>query len=115
MMTKLAKLACPLAIAAALAFASGPANAQFGGMDMSQMQQMAPMLEMMKKQMGKRRFGQMMQMMAPMMAQMGGQGGFSGMPGGLAMPGGVDSASFGGGMPMMGGGMDMGQMMGMMR
>ena len=46
------------------ALTSVPAKAQFGGGagggDM--MTQMAPMLEMMKTKMGKRRFGQMMQM-----------------------------------------------------
>ena len=52
-----------------------PAKAQFagvwgggGGGDM--MTQMAPMLEMMKAKMGKRRFGMMMQTMGPMMGQM---------------------------------------------
>src|SRR5262249_42205673 len=100
-MTKLAKLTCPLAILAALSFASTPAKAQFGGMDEAQMQQFAPMLEMMKKQMGKQRFGEMMKMMGPMMMQMQGQGGFGGGFGGFG----------GGGMP---GGFDMGQMMSMM-
>jgi hypothetical protein len=58
------------------------------------MTQMAPMLEMMKAKMGKRRFGMMMQTMGPMMSQMmeGGGGGFGGMLGGGGMPGG-----FGGG------------------
>jgi hypothetical protein len=101
-MTRLAKFAGPIAILAALSFASAPAKAQFGGMDESQMQQFAPMLEMMKQKMGKRRFGQLMQTMGPMMSQMESQGGFSGLGGG-----------FGGGMPMMGSGMDMGQMMSM--
>ena len=103
-MTRLAKLACPLAVLAALSLASAPAKAQFGGMDESQMQQFAPMLEMMKQKMGKRRFGQLMQMMGPMMMQMEGQGGFSGMMGGMGS----------GGIPMMGsGGFDMGQIAGM--
>src|SRR5258706_5956460 len=64
---------------------TGPARAQFGGFggagggDM--MTQMAPMLEMMKAKMGKRRFGMMMQTMGPMMSQMmeGGGGGFGGV------------------------------------
>ena len=45
------------------------------------MTQMAPMLEMMKAKMGKRRFGQMMQTMGPMMGGMmeNGGGGFGGM------------------------------------
>ena len=43
------------------------------------MTQMAPMLEMMKAKMGKRRFGMMMQTMGPMMGQMmEGGGGISG-------------------------------------
>ncbi len=72
-----------------------PAKAQFaglgGGGDM--MTQMAPMLEMMKAKMGKRRFAMLMQTMGPMMSQMmdGGGGGFGGMLGG-GIPGG-----FGGG------------------
>jgi hypothetical protein len=69
---------------------TGPARAQFGGFggagggDM--MTQMAPMLEMMKAKMGKRRFGMMMQTVGPMMSQMmeGGGGGFGGMLGGGA-------------------------------
>lgn len=78
---------------------SAPAKAQFGGFgggggggDM--MTQMAPMLEMMKAKMGKRRFGMLMQTMGPMMGQMmeGGGGGFGGMLGGGGIPGG-----FGGG------------------
>src|SRR5258706_6907202 len=73
---------------------TGPARAQFGGFggagggDM--MTQMAPMLEMMKAKMGKRRFGMMMQTMGPMMSQMmeGGGGGFAGMVVGRANPAG---------------------------
>lgn len=69
------------------AMTSAPAKAQFGGMmggggdDM--MTQMAPMLEMMKAKMGKRRFAMLMQTMGPMMSRMmeGGGGGFSGMGG----------------------------------
>src|SRR5258705_595796 len=71
---------------------TGPARAQFGGFggagggDM--MTQMAPMLEMMKAKMGKRRFGMMMQTMGPMMSQMmeGGGGGFGGMLSGGGIP-----------------------------
>ena len=72
-----------------------PAKAQFpglggggGGDDM--MTQMAPMLEMMKAKMGKRRFGMMMQTMGPMMGRMmeggggGGLGGLGGMMGGMS-------------------------------
>ncbi len=49
------------------------------------MTQMAPMIEMMKAKMGKRRFGQMMQTMGPMMSRMtqNGGGGFGGTPGGF--------------------------------
>jgi hypothetical protein len=98
-MMSFAKLACPAAVLAALTFAA-PAHAQFGGMDMSQMQQQfTPMLEMMKQKMGKKRFGQLMQTMGPMMSQMmDGQGGGGGLGG------------FGGGA----GGFDMSQMMSMM-
>src|SRR6185437_6856250 len=73
------------------AVASAPANAQMGfgggggvgGEDM--MTQMAPMLEMMKAKMGKRRFAMLMQTMGPMMGQMmEGGGGLGGMfPGGM--------------------------------
>ena len=67
------------------------------------MTQMAPMLEMMKAKMGKRRFAALMQTMGPMMGQMmeggGGGRGFGGMIpgggggfGGMGIPGG-----FGGG------------------
>jgi hypothetical protein len=65
---------------------SMPAKAQFagisgggGGEDM--MTQMAPMLEMMKAKMGKRRFAMMMQTMGPMMSRMMEAGG--GTPGGF--------------------------------
>jgi hypothetical protein len=86
-----------------------PAKAQFGGGggggDM--MTQMAPMLEMMKAKMGKRRFGMMMQTMGPMMGQMmeggGGFGGSAGIPGG-----------FGGGYAPDGYGMGGGNIMGML-
>src|SRR5207253_10020964 len=68
------------------------------------MTQMAPMLEMMKAKMGKRRFGMMMQTMGPMMSQMmEGGGGFGGMLGGGGIPGGS-----GGGAPFAPGGYGMG-------
>src|ERR1700761_6979877 len=78
------------------AMTSAPAKAQFGGMmgggggeDM--MTQMAPMLEMMKARMGKRRFAMMMQTMGPMLSGMaeGGGGGLGGMGGGM-IPGGLE-------------------------
>ncbi len=49
-----------------------PAKAQFGGGGGGQdmMTQMAPMLEMMKAKMGKRRFAALMQTMGPMMSRM---------------------------------------------
>jgi hypothetical protein len=43
------------------------------------MTQMAPMLEMMKAKMGKRRFAMLMQTMGPMMSRMMEGGGFGGM------------------------------------
>ena len=107
-MTKFTKLAGPLAIVAALAFTSAPAKAQFGGMGMDNMEQMAPMIEMMKQRMGKKRFAQLMQTMGPMMEKMmANQGG--GFGGGM---GGFGGGLGGGGFNM--GGMDMGQMMAMM-
>jgi len=81
------KAACRVAVLLLLfALISMPAKAQFGGGagggDM--MTQMAPMLEMMKAKMGKRRFGQMMQTMAPMMSRMmENGGGLGGMAGGF--------------------------------
>jgi hypothetical protein len=73
------------------------------------MTQMAPMLEMMKAKMGKRRFAMMMQTMGPMMSKMmdgggggmGGMGGFGGMGGGI--PGGFESMIGDGGGYMPGG------------
>ncbi len=82
---------------------SAPAKAQSGfgggsgGEDM--MTQMAPMLEMMKAKMGKRRFAMMMQTMGPMMSQMmEGGGGFGGMMGGGGF-GGMIPGGYGGGIP----------------
>jgi hypothetical protein len=88
---------------------SRPAHAQFAGDGgFEQMQQFAPMLEMMKKKMGKKRFAMLIQTVGPMMSQMmdgqggGGFGGFGGGGGGFG--------GFGGG----GGGFDMSAMSGMM-
>jgi hypothetical protein len=98
-MTGADKVACRAAMLLLLfSLTTVPAKAQFGGLgggsggDM--MTEMAPMLEMMKAKMGKRRFGMMMQTMGPMMSRMmeNGGGGFGGMLGGSAIPGG-----FGGG------------------
>jgi hypothetical protein len=68
------KLAPP-AIAALLLLASAPAGAQSAGAgagmsDLQQMEQFAPMLEMMKRRMGKQRFARLMQTVGPMMDQM---------------------------------------------
>jgi hypothetical protein len=87
------------------ALTCAPAKAQFaglgggglggggfgGGGDM--MTQMAPMLELMKSQMGKRRFAKMMKTMGPMASQMmqNGGGGFGGGFGG-GLPGGFGGA-----------------------
>jgi hypothetical protein len=94
-MTGADKVVCQAAATLLLLFTltATPAKAQFaggGGQDM--MTQMAPMLEVMKAKMGKRRFAMMMQTMGPMMSRMmeGGGGGLGGMMGG-GIPG------FGGG------------------
>src|SRR6266404_2300451 len=90
-----------------------PAKAQFGGGggggDM--MTQMAPMLEMMKAKMGKRRFAMLMQTMGPMMSGMmdGSGGGFGGMMG-VGGYGGIPGGVGGGGIP---GGYGGGDIMGM--
>ncbi len=73
--------------AAALLFVvtltAAPARAQFGGGG-DMMTQMAPMLEMMKARMGKRRFAMVMQTVGPMASGMmeSGGGGLGGMTGG---------------------------------
>src|ERR1700750_2251795 len=102
-MTGADKVVCQAAaILLLFAVTSVPAKAQFaglgggGGGDM--MTQMAPMLEMMKAKMGKRRFAMLMQTMGRMMSGMmsgdGEAGG--GLPGGLGgMIGG--GGGFGGG------------------
>jgi hypothetical protein len=119
------KIICQAAAVLLLfAISSTPASAQFGlggaggggGEDM--MTQMAPMLNMMKAKLGKRRFAMMMQTMGPMMGQMmggdGGGGGFGGMMGGTGGMGGMIPGGMGGGNMMGGmGGVDMQSMMGM--
>jgi hypothetical protein len=111
-MTGADKVVCQAAaVLLIFALTSVPAKAQFaglgggGGGDM--MTQMAPMLEMMKAKMGKRRFAMLMQTMGPMMSGMmaGGDGG--GLGGGGGLPGGIPGGLGG----MMGGG---GDMMGML-
>ena len=111
------KVAC-LAATMLLLFAltAAPAQAQFGGFgggaggeDM--MTQMAPMLEMMKAKMGKRRFGMLMQTMGPMMSRMmENGGGFGGMtPGGFGGVSGYAPEA-----PVVSGGYGGGDMMGML-
>src|SRR5438105_15617642 len=99
---------------------SAPAKAQFagfgggGGGDGDMMTQMAPMLEMMKAKMGKRRFAMLMQTMGPMMSgMMDGSGGFGGVMGGGGY-GGMIPGGYGGGdiTGMIGGGSG-GDIMGM--
>src|SRR6516162_4372169 len=85
------------------ALTSGPAKAQFGGLGgggggEEMMAQMAPMLEMMKAKMGKRRFAMLMQTMGPMMSRGGGNiGGI--IPGGYGGGGDIMGmiGGFGGG------------------
>jgi hypothetical protein len=109
-MTRADRLACWAATLLLLfTLSTVPAKAQFGGFgggssggeDM--MTQMAPMLNMMKAKMGKRRFGMMMQTMGPMMSRMmqNGGGGFGGSLGGF---GGTTYAADGYGTSMGGGG-----------
>jgi hypothetical protein len=96
------KAACRVAVLLLLlALTSVPAKAQFGGGggggDM--MTQMAPMLEMMKAKMGKRRFGRLMQTMGPMMSGMmenGGGAGFAPQGYGMGMGGGDVMGMLGG-------------------
>jgi hypothetical protein len=95
-MTGTDKLVCQAAALLVLfALTLTPAKAQFGGGGGGQdmMTQMAPMLEMMKAKMGKKRFGALMQTMGPMMSRMqeNGGGGLGGLMGGGGIP------SFGGG------------------
>jgi len=100
------------------AVTSAPANAQMGfggggiggGEDM--MTQMAPMLEMIKARMGKRRFAMLMQTMGPMMEGRGG-GGFGSMMGGGMIPGGMGGGDMSGMMGMLGGGGGGGDIMSM--
>jgi hypothetical protein len=105
-MNRAEKAACRIATLLLLfALTLVPAKAQFGGSEGGgdMMTQMAPMLNMMKARMGKRRFGQMMQTMGPMMSRMmeNGGGGFAGMAGGFG--GGSGYAPQGYGMGMGGG------------
>src|SRR5262249_61018014 len=83
-MTRISKLLGAAAAALMMvALQAAPASAQFAGGGEDMMTQMAPMLEMMKAKMGKRRFGMLMKTMGPMMGQMTQGGGLGGMSGGL--------------------------------
>jgi hypothetical protein len=106
-MKRFVKLALPaLALLIMVSAVPRPAHAQFaGGGGFEQMQQMAPMLEMMKRKMGKKRFAMLMQTVGPMMSKMMdgqgsgfgggfGGGGFGGFSGGGA--GGFDMSSMAG-------------------
>jgi hypothetical protein len=116
-MTGAHKVICRLAAVLLLfALTGAPAKAQFagvgggggvGGGDM--MTQMAPMLEMMKAKMGKRRFAALMQTMGPMMSGM--MDGSGGIPGGFG--GGIPGGYGGGDITGMIGGGGGGDMMGM--
>jgi len=76
-----------------------PAKAQFGGGGGGQdmMTQMAPMLEMMKAKMGKRRFAALMQTMGPMMSRMTEGGGGYAPEGYGVNTAGMNIGGFGGG------------------
>ena len=111
-MTCASKLICSAAtLLVAFTLTAAPANAQFGGSGgtgtaggQDMMTQMAPMLEMMKAKMGKKRFAAMMQTMGPMMSQMMQSGGGFGSGGGFS-PDGFGMSS--------GGGFDVGSIMSM--
>jgi hypothetical protein len=127
-MTCAGKLICSIAtLLVAFTLTAAPAKAQFGGFGaggtagggQDMMTQMAPMLEMMKAKMGKKRFAALMQTMGPMMSQMmqGGGGGFGSLGGGFGggIPGGFGGGGFApeaGGMSS-GAGFDVGSIMSM--
>lgn len=103
-MTGMMKAICRAgAVALLLAVVTAaPAKAQFGGGDEDTMAKFAPMLEMMKAKMGKKRFAMLMQTAGPMMSNMmeGGGGGLGGMLGGGGLGGGLGGdlgGGFGGG------------------
>jgi hypothetical protein len=114
------KLTCSAAVLLMLlAPSASPANAQstgfMGAGGEAMMTQMAPLLEMMKAKMGKKRFAALMQTMGPMMIQMMQNGSFGGMSGFGGMP--TDFGGYmGGGYGFNGygvGSMDMASVMGM--
>jgi hypothetical protein len=114
------KLAGSFSVVMLCAFVCAPAKAQVAGlMDQEQMAQFAPMLEMMKQKMGKRRFGQLMRTVGPMMANMmQQQGGAERMTfgQGQGMEGMVENFGSGHGMEsmMFGSGQGMESMLGML-
>ena len=120
-MTGADKIVCQAATLLVLfALTLTPAKAQFGGGGGGQdmMTQMAPMLEMMKKKMGKKRFGALMQTMGPMMSRMtenggGGLGGLGGLMGGGGTPTSVAAACTRGGHRSYIGGIGGGELMSM--
>lgn len=84
----------PPAVAALLLLGAAPAGAQNAGPgmgDFQQMEQFAPMLESMKRSMGKKRFARLMQTVGPLMDQMmtgsggNGAGSFGAFGGGQAI------------------------------
>ncbi|WJR78970.1 hypothetical protein [Bradyrhizobium sp. NP1] len=111
-MTGADKVICQAATVLLLFTLTGsPARAQFAGFDGGSggggdmMTRMAPMLEMMKAKMGKRRFAMLMQTMGPMMSRMmENGGGFGGTMAGGGLGGYGTPGGFGGGdmMGMMG-------------
>jgi hypothetical protein len=115
-MTGADKVVCQAAtLLLLLTLTSMPAKAQFAGFGGGDtMTQMAPMLEMMKAKMGKRRFATMMQTMGPMMSRMmeGGGGGLGGglgsNLGGLMGGGGIDGGYVPEGYGVTTGGMNVG-------
>lgn len=82
-------LSAAAALALACAVAASPAKAQFGG-DADMMTQFAPMLDMMKAKMGKKRFAKLMQTVGPVMSDMMDSGGTGGLAGGGLPFGGGD-------------------------
>ncbi|ETR75202.1 hypothetical protein X566_20960 [Afipia sp. P52-10] len=109
------------AVVLLLAMTTAQAKAQFGGGagGENMMTQFAPMLEMMKAKMGKKRFAMLMQTAGPIMSKMmeggggfgGGLGGLGGGPGGGFGDGGFGTDGMGGDIGFTGGG---GNIMGML-
>ena len=85
-------LGAAAAVLMMVAVSTAPAKAQFAGGGDDMMTQMAPMLNMMKAKMGKKRFGTLMQTMGPMMSKM-----MDGSGGGFGSLGGLGGGSLGGG------------------